>query len=264
MQKFSQMPRMDVWYSRLTAQDIIDSGAAKVDKSYRKAFEKQVARRRRRPASAPCRNWTTTDAEGNISFLSNPPFMEPFDEVVGHGGSRRIPARGAGALVDYRRSLISDRRVLFSGYRVVDLARKVVGVGSVGTRCWVMLLMADQDESDVLMLQLKAQASVLEAYLGHRGPTITAAGSSRGNGSCRRPPTSCWAGPGHDSGSGDGLLRPPDVGLEESADIPTMDATSLEIYAHLCGWTSPALTAAPVTGSRWPVIWARATPWTRS
>ena len=239
VQKFSQMPRMDVWYSRLTAQDIIDEWSGKVDKSYRKAFEKQVAKAQTKTSERALQKLTTTDAEGNISFLSNPPFMEPFDEVVGTEDRDAYQHAAQAALVDYRRSLISDRRVLFSGYRVVDLARKVVGVGSVGTRCWVMLLMADHDESDVLMLQLKeAQASVLEAYLGH----------SRAHHHGRR----VVEGQRVMQAASDILLGWTQVTIQgreidfyvrqmwdwkESADIPTMDATSLEIYGHLCGWT---------------------------
>lgn len=239
VQAFSQMPRMDVWYSRLTAQDIIDEWSAKVDKSYRKAFEKQVAKAQTKTSEKALQKLTTTDANGEISFLSNPPFMEPFDEVVGTEDRDAYQQAAQAALVDYRRSLISDRRVLFSGYRVVDLARKVVGVGSVGTRCWVMLLMADQDESDVLMLQLKqAQASVLEQYLGpsrarHHGRRVV-------------------DGQRVMQAASDILLGWTQVTVKdqevdfyvrqmwdwkESADVSTMDATSLEIYARMCGWT---------------------------
>ncbi|HRY09097.1 MAG: DUF2252 domain-containing protein [Actinobacteria bacterium] len=239
VQTFSQMPRMDVWYSRLTAQDIIDKWSSKVDKSYRKAFEKQVEKAQTKTSQKALQKLTSTDADGTIRFLSNPPFMEPFDEVVGTEDRDAFKYAAQAALVEYRRSLISDRRVLFSGYRVVDLARKVVGVGSVGTRCWVMLLMADHDESDVLMLQLKeAQASVLEQYLGR----------SRAHQHGRR----VVEGQRVMQAASDILLGWTQVTVrdqqvdfyvrqmwdwKESADISTMDATSLEIYAHLCGWT---------------------------
>ena len=239
VQTFSQMPRMDVWYSRLTAQDIIDKWSSKVDKSYRKAFEKQVEKAQTKTSQKALQKLTSTDADGTIRFLSNPPFMEPFDEVVGTEDRDAFKYAAQAALVEYRRSLISDRRVLFSGYRVVDLARKVVGVGSVGTRCWVMLLMADHDESDVLMLQLKeAQASVLEQYLGR----------SRAHQHGRR----VVEGQRVMQAASDILLGWTQVTVrdqqvdfyvrqmwdwKESADISTMDATSLELYAHLCGWT---------------------------
>lgn len=115
VQTFSQMPRMDVWYSRLTAQDIIDKWSSKVDKSYRKAFEKQVEKAQTKTSQKALQKLTSTDADGTIRFLSNPPFMEPFDEVVGTEDRDAFKYAAQAALVEYRRSLISDRRVLFSG-----------------------------------------------------------------------------------------------------------------------------------------------------
>lgn len=71
------------------------------------------------------------------------------------------------ALDTYHDSLADDRRHLIDGYRMVGLARKVVGVGSVGTRCWIVLMVAKDDPMDDLVLQVKeATASVLEPYLG--------------------------------------------------------------------------------------------------
>jgi uncharacterized protein (DUF2252 family) len=71
------------------------------------------------------------------------------------------------AIDDYRQTLTDDRRALLDGYRMVGVARKVVGVGSVGTRCWIVLMLAEDDAMDDLVLQVKeAAASVLEPYLG--------------------------------------------------------------------------------------------------
>ena len=239
VQTFSQMPRLDVWYSRLTAQDIEDKWDAKVDKSYRKNFAKLVAKAETKTSEKALQKLTTTAPDGSITFDSNPPFMEPFDEVVGSADKEAYRHASQAALVAYRRSLLSDRRVLFSGYRVVDLARKVVGVGSVGTRCWVMLLMADQDESDVLMLQLKqAEASVLEPYLGRsrtrnhgqrvvEGQRVMQAATDILLG---------WTQVAVGDNQVDFYARQM-WDWKESADIQSMDATALEIYGHMCGWT---------------------------
>ena len=82
----------------------------------------------------------------------------------------------------YRRTLAGDRRRLLERYRFVDAARKVVGVGSVGTRAWI-LLMLGRDGEDPLFLQAKeAQASVLEPYLGKSSTRTTASASSRASG----------------------------------------------------------------------------------
>lgn len=236
---FSHMPRMDVWYSRLTADDIENDWGADLGKKYRKTFEKTVAKARTKTSAKALQKLTTTAADGTITFNSQPPFLEPLEEVVGADRKGEFMHAVQSALVAYRRSLQSDRRVLFSGYRVVDLARKVVGVGSVGTRCWVMLLMADQDESDVLMLQVKqAMSSVLEPYLGasrtgHHGQRVV-------------------EGQKLMQAASDILLGWTQVTLEgqetdfyvrqmwdwkESADVPAMDTTQLRLYGQLCGWT---------------------------
>jgi uncharacterized protein (DUF2252 family) len=239
VQLFSTMDRMDVWYSRLTAADIENEWGADLNKKYRKNFEKMVAKAQTKTSGRALQKLTTTDANGKITFISDPPFMETFDEVVGAGNKHDYQQAVQAALVAYRRSLQSDRRVLFSGYRVVDLARTVVGVGSVGTRCWVMLLMADQDENDVLMLQIKqAVASVYEPYVApsrtrHHGQRVV-------------------EGQKVMQAASDILLGWTQISLQgqhadfyvrqmwdwkESADVASMDPTAMRVYAQLCGWT---------------------------
>ena len=117
---------------------------------------------------------------------------------------------------EYAASLDDDRRYLFETYRFVDMARKVVGVGSVGTRAWVFLLVG-RDGKDPLVLQAKeAQASVLEPYLGAsefenhgervvRGQRISQAASDIFLG---------WQRSEGLDGKRARLLRPPAVGLE--------------------------------------------------
>jgi uncharacterized protein (DUF2252 family) len=239
IQQFSSMERMDVWYSRLTAADIEEQWGADVNKKARKTFEKNIAKAQTKTSERALQKLTTTSPDGVTTFDSNPPFMVPLSEVI--GGDEKDAAQTAvqSGLVGYRRSLQSDRRTLFSGYRVVDLARKVVGVGSVGTRCWVMLLSADQDESDVLMLQLKqAVASVYEEYLG---PSRTAQHGQR-----------VVEGQRVMQAASDILLGWTQVNVrghqtdfyvrqmwdwKESADISVMDADAMTVYAQMCGWT---------------------------
>ena len=87
-----------------------------------------------------------------------------------------------GAIRSYRRTLTADRRQLLERFRYVHAARKVVGVGSVGARAWIVLMLG-RDENDPLFLQLKeAQASVLEPFLGKSPSTTTASASSRASG----------------------------------------------------------------------------------
>jgi uncharacterized protein (DUF2252 family) len=239
IQTFSEMERMDVWYSRLTAADIEAEWGADVTKKMRKNFEKTVAKAQTKTSQRALQKLTVTSPDGTTSFDSNPPFMVPLSEVFGDEDRDEAQAAVQSALVGYRRSLASDRRTLFSGYRVVDLARKVVGVGSVGTRCWVMLLTADQDESDVLMLQIKqAVPSVYEAYLGPsrapqhgqrvvEGQRVMQAASDILLG---------WTQVSIKGQENDFYVRQM-WDWKESADISTMDPDALKVYGQLCGWT---------------------------
>ena len=136
----------------------------------------------RRPARA-----RDADARGrrrSRASSSEPPLIVPARRSSPTTATERRghPRR---AIRSYRHSLPPDRRVLLERFRYVDLARKVVGVGSVGTRCWV-LLMLGRDEDDPLFLQIKeAEASVLEPLLGASGSRTTASASSKASGSCR-------------------------------------------------------------------------------
>ena len=95
-----------------------------------------------------------------------PPLLVPFRELFEPGEARSETSYIRDLLRNYAASLDPDRQYLFSTYRFVDMARKVVGVGSVGTRAWIFLLVG-RDGQDPLVLQAKeAQASVLEPYLG--------------------------------------------------------------------------------------------------
>jgi uncharacterized protein (DUF2252 family) len=139
----------------------------------------------------------------------------------------------------YRRTLQPDRRHLLESYRFVDFARKVVGVGSVGTRCWIALFLG-RDSNDPLFLQVKeAEASVLEAHAGRsgyanhgqrvvEGQRLLQAASDVLLGWVRTP--------GLDGTERDFYLRQLWDG-KFSADIDSMSPSALDIYARLCGWT---------------------------
>ncbi len=239
VQQFAQMARLDVWYAILTAQDIEAHWTAGADKKHRKAFRKHVAKSVMRTSERALQKLTTTDADGRIRFNSKPPFLEPFEQVVPADEREEIVQAALVSLVDYRRTLLSDRRVLFSGYRVVDVARKVVGVGSVGTRCWVVLLMADKDESDVLMLQFKeAQASALEPYLGRS--RVPSHGQRVVEGQRLMQTVSDillgWTQLQVRGQQVDFYVRQM-WDWKESVDVASMDEATLDVYARECGWT---------------------------
>jgi hypothetical protein len=105
----------------------------------------------------------THEVDGRLRIVSEPPLIVPFDQLADLD-PREIKARVGEVIADYRETLSEDRRVLLDSYRFADAALKVVGVGSVGTRAWIVLLLG-RDEGDPLFLQIKeAQPSVLEPY----------------------------------------------------------------------------------------------------
>ena len=116
-------------------------------------------------------NKLTTVTDGEVRFRSDPPLLQPVSEIFSASEQQELHDTVVHSIATYRRSLQPDRRALLERYRFVDLARKVVGVGSVGTRCWVALMMG-RDGQDPLFIQVKeAERSVMEPYLGERAAT---------------------------------------------------------------------------------------------
>jgi hypothetical protein len=108
----------------------------------------------------------TETVNGELRFVSEPPLIVPIRDLLGEAESEQLRARLQDMLADYRDSLSDEYGVLLSDYSFQSIARKVVGVGSVGTRAWVLLFVG-RDEQDPLVLQAKeAQPSVLEPFAG--------------------------------------------------------------------------------------------------
>jgi hypothetical protein len=211
-------------------------GGASADQ--RKRFEKNVAKARAKD-SLSAFNKLTEVVDGERRIIGNPPLISPISELAGDGDAEKAREALATLLRSYRRTLSGDRRKLLERFRFVDAARKVVGVGSVGTRAWIVL-MVGRDNEDPLFLQAKeAQASVLEPFLGRsefanhgqrvvEGQRLTQAASDIMLG---------WI---HTTGL-DGQER--DFYIRQlwdgkgSAIVDLMDAPVLAKYAALCGQT---------------------------
>jgi uncharacterized protein (DUF2252 family) len=164
MRGFAQMGNLELWYARIEAEDVVRAAP--------NASRKQVARFEQNVTKAQAKDSLkafaklTEIVDGEPRIVSDPPLIVPVEEVIPASEHHRVDDLVRGVLRSYRRSLATDRRRLLERYRYVHMARKVVGVGSVGTRAWIMLLVG-RDEGDPLLLQVKeAQASVLEPYLG--------------------------------------------------------------------------------------------------
>jgi uncharacterized protein (DUF2252 family) len=165
MREFAGMRTLDIWYAQDDADRLRELMAASMSKEARRRTAKATADARTRTHVQAYAKLTRATAEGR-RITPDPPLITPLrdlaDDSSPHGRDKELHA----VLEGYARTLSSERRHLLRRYRPVDIARKVVGVGSVGTRCWIVLLLG-RDDDDPLLLQAKeAQESVLAAHCG--------------------------------------------------------------------------------------------------
>jgi uncharacterized protein (DUF2252 family) len=165
MRHFADESHLDVWYDRLNASELVDHFGGRLGKKGRILFAKPFARARRKTSLRAVKKLTER-VHGELRFRNVPPLLVPLRELFDAAHAHDEQAYVRELIGEYAASLDEDRRYLFGTYRFVDMARKVVGVGSVGTRAWVFLLVG-RGGKDPLVLQAKeAQASVLEPHLG--------------------------------------------------------------------------------------------------
>ena len=165
MRGFAGMGNLDVWYARLDVDELMNRFRKSASRDEIKRFEGNVAKAQTKDSLKAFAKLTEV-VDGEPRIASDPPIVVPIEEIVPPADLHRLDDLFHGVIRSYRRSLTGDRRRLLERYRYVHAARKVVGVGSVGTRAWI-LLMLGRDESDPLFLQFKeAEASVLEPFLG--------------------------------------------------------------------------------------------------
>src|SRR4029079_16684671 len=163
MRQFAGMRALDVWYARLEVDELMAQLRSQVKKGMAKRVDKTVAKARTKDSMAAFSKLTRM-VDGEPQIVSDTPLIDRISDLA--------PGRDGAALTDelhellrrFRQTLQTDRRVLLEEYRLVDLARKVVGVGSVGTRALIALMLG-RDDQDPLFLQFKeAQPSVLEEF----------------------------------------------------------------------------------------------------
>jgi uncharacterized protein (DUF2252 family) len=238
MRQFSDMRNLDLWYARMDIEDFIQDFTAKATGEQRKRLEKNLEKTKTKD-SLKAFDKLTEIVDGVPRIKSDPPLLVPISELAGSDQAEAVTDALRGLIRQYRRTLSGDRRRLLERFRYVDAARKVVGVGSVGTRAWVVLMLG-RDGGDPLFMQAKeAQASVLEPFLGK---------SEFGNCGQRvvegqrlmQSASDIMLGWLHTTGL-DGQER--DFYLRQlwdakgSAIVEVMEPNAMEAYAELCGWT---------------------------
>jgi uncharacterized protein (DUF2252 family) len=165
MAEFAAARDLDVWYSHIDAEDLQQSFASRLDDVRRKRLERALAKSRTRDTLQAFGKLTEV-VDGRLRLRADPPLVVPLRDLLPETDGQNLSAAFAELVADYIASLQLDRRTLLNRYTFVDMARKVVGVGSVGTRCWIVLL-TGRDDDDPLLLQIKeAPPSVYAEYLG--------------------------------------------------------------------------------------------------
>ncbi|GHI02925.1 hypothetical protein AQI88_02980 [Streptomyces cellostaticus] len=163
IREFAGMRALDVWYAQDDIEQLQALLASSMDRQARRRTAHAAAQARTRTHLQAFARLTHVTADGR-RIAPDPPLITPLADLRTDPSEQGRDRELSALLEEYARSLSSERRHLLRHYRLVDIARKVVGVGSVGTRCWILLLLG-RDDDDPLLLQAKeAEESVLAAH----------------------------------------------------------------------------------------------------
>jgi hypothetical protein len=235
---FAGMRDLEIWYTRLDLAAILRRWGPEAGPKIIDTFQKEIDKAQSKDHLAALAK-LTVEVDGKLRFKEDPPLIVPAEDLFTDVYSKQTTSNLADALAQYRQTLSGDRQRLLEKYEFIDLARKVVGVGSVGTRCWVALFLG-RDNADPLFLQVKeAEAAVGEPFLGaseysHHGERVVQ-GQRLMQGA-----SDIFLGWDQFRGE-DGVVR--DFYLRQlwdgkgSVNVERMTPETLGIYAEMCGWT---------------------------
>jgi uncharacterized protein (DUF2252 family) len=239
MREFAAQPFMDVWYAHLDIEPTIAEFRSQVKAKRFREAEKLLAKAHTSDSTKALDKLTTV-VDGQRRIISTPPTIVPIEEIFAGVQADTIYQLLHTVLGKYRRSLQSDRRHLLEQFAMAQVARKVVGVGSVGTRAWIVLMEAD-DGVEPLFLQAKeAQPSVLAEYCGrsqynNQGERVVAGQH------LMQAQSDIFLGWTRVANPEDGVDR--DFYVRQLKDwkfsvpIEMMLPQGMTLYARLCGWT---------------------------
>jgi uncharacterized protein (DUF2252 family) len=241
MRDFADMTNLEVWYAHADMDLLRQQNPAQMKARQRKAVDKGLAKARTKD-SMQAVDKLTHMVDGKPKIIADPPLIVPADQLIPDEIDRKnFEGLISDLVAGYRRTMETDRRYLLEQYEFCDMAHKVVGVGSVGTRCWIVLMLG-RDTGDPLFLQVKeAQDSVLCRYVGsskysNQGQRVVAGQRLMQASSDIFLGWQRVAIGAENNGHRDFYVRQ----LRDwklSLDIETMVPRGLRIYARLCGWT---------------------------
>jgi uncharacterized protein (DUF2252 family) len=238
MRRLTAQRSVDVWYERVDL-DVLERYRSQVSRKVARGFDKARAKAESKNSLRALAK-LTREEDGELRIINDPPLIVPIEELVPKGKLKTVRA-GLQALIDeYRGTLSPDIRHLVDRYRYVHAAHKVVGVGSVGTRCWIVLMLG-RDSTDPLFLQVKETGpSVLAPFAGagrykHQGRRVVEGQR------LMQAASDVFLGwftaeEGIDGGRRDFYVRQLWDG-KGSAQIETMMPHTMGLYAELCGGT---------------------------
>ncbi len=240
MRRFATMTNLDVWYAHAELDDLQAQYQSLMNARQRKRVAEGIAKARTKD-SMQAFSKLTEIVDGKLRIVADPPLIVPVADLLAEQADRTdLEGQIGGLIAKYRRTLDTDRRHLLEQFEFVDMARKVVGVGSVGTRCWIVLMLG-RDQQDPLFLQVKeAQESVLAPFAGasrytNQGQRVVAGQR------LMQASSDIFLGWQRNPAGLDGLAR--DFYVRQlrdwkfSIDIQTMVPAGMRLYGELCGWT---------------------------
>jgi uncharacterized protein (DUF2252 family) len=242
MAQFAAMRHLQVWYARADIDEISQMLADQLGKARQKKLAKAEAKARTRDSMQATAKLTKI-VNGARRFVADPPLVVPIADLLPDAARHDLENQIRDLLAHYHLTLQADRRHLLGGFEFVDMARKVVGVGSVGTRCWIVLLHG-RDDDDPLLLQVKeAQRSVLADHVKDSGFRVHLRNEGeRVVTGQRLMQASSDIFLGWQTAEGiDGQTR--DFYVRQlrdwkgSAVVEEMDPVGMTAYGRLCGWT---------------------------
>jgi uncharacterized protein (DUF2252 family) len=239
MADFAGRPNLDVYYARFDVEEVLAQYRAAVTPKALRRAERNLAKARTKDSMQALRK-LTHEVDGELRIVADPPLVVPVRDLLPDGVAGQFLDWAHARMREYRRTLETDRRRVLERYEFVDLARKVVGVGSVGTRAWIALFLG-RDRDDPLFLQMKeAQPSVLEEFAGrsdYRNAGHRVVAGQR----LMQAASDIFLGWFRVTDAPDGQDR--DFYVRQlrdwkgSADIDLMAPEAMAAYAQMCGWT---------------------------
>jgi uncharacterized protein (DUF2252 family) len=240
MREFASMTNLNVWYAHADITELRAAMDAQLRARQRKLLDQGLAKAHTRDSMQELAK-LCQPVDGRPRIISDPPLLVPIDELIPAETDRAtMEAYLESLIVKYRRTLETDRKYLLDQFRFCDAARKVVGVGSVGTRCWIVLMLG-RDETDALFLQVKeAEASVLSRFVGaskyaNQGQRVVAGQR------LMQASSDIFLGWQSTEAGLDG--KPRDFYVRQlrdwkfSIEIATLRPEGLQMYGELCSWT---------------------------